>query len=144
MKVWAWVANKKENIHSDDVLEEYGEYDDTHHLTNWIISSSSGGALYLQLSLPSLLPSLLPASDRYLLWLSLSLSRLLWCPWLIPGNHPMTQDDPWVTQDDPWVTQDDPWMTQDDPRVTQDDPWATQDELRVSQDNPRMTQGDPG
>ena len=64
------------------------------------------------------LPASLPPSDRYLLWLSLSLSHLLWCPWLIPGNPPMTQGDPWVTQDDPWVTQDDPWMTQDDPRMT--------------------------
>ena len=63
----------------------------------------------------ALLPSLLTHSDRYLLWLSLSLSHLPWCPWLIPGNPPMTQGDPWVTQDDPWMTQDDPWMTHDDP-----------------------------
>ena len=52
-------------------------------------------------------------------FLSLSLSHLLWCPWVTPGNPPMTQGDPWVTQDDPWVTQDDPWMTLDDPRMTQ-------------------------
>ena len=58
-------------------------------------------------------------SDRYLLWLSLSLSHLLWCPWLIPGNPSMTQGDPWVNKDDPWVTQDDHWMTHDDPRMTQ-------------------------
>ena len=53
-------------------------------------------------------PPSLRYSDRYLLWLSLSLSHLLWCPWLVPGNPPLTKDDPWVTQDNPWVTQDDP------------------------------------
>ena len=30
----------------------------------------------------------LTASGRYLLWLSLS--NLLWCPWVTPGNPPMT------------------------------------------------------
>ena len=80
-----------------------------------IFSSSSGGALYVRFSLPFFLPS----------FLSLSLSHLLWCPWLILGNPPMTQGNPWVTQYDPWVTLDDPWVTQDDPWMTHDDPRMT-------------------
>ena len=63
-------------------------------------------------------PYCLPASLPYCLQQIFALAHLLWCPWLIPGDPPMTQGDPWVTQDDPWVTQDDPWMTQDDPRMT--------------------------
>ena len=43
----------------------------------YFFSSDSGGALYMQF--------LLTYYGRYLLWLSLSLSHLLWCPWDNPG-----------------------------------------------------------
>ena len=52
-------------------------------------------------------------------------------PWLIRGNLPKTQDDPWMTQDDPRVTQDDPWVARDDPKVTQENPRMTHPSIAV-------------
>ena len=67
-----------------------------------IFSSYSGGALYMQFSLAHSIPHSIPDSNRYLLWLSLSLSHLLFCPW---DNHGWSQW-PRVTLGWPWVT---PW-----------------------------------
>ena len=95
-----------------------------------IFRSSSGGPLYLQFSLP---PSL-PNSGRYLLWLSLPLSHLLWCPWDNLESDPGWYGWPQVTPGGPRMTPGWPWMTPGWPQGDQGWPRG----------NPGWPLGDPG
>ena len=101
-----------------------------------IFSSDHGGSLDLKFCLTNCLTNW----DRYLLWLSLSLSHLIQdYPRVTKRDIKVTRDDPRVPQDYPRVTQDDSRLTKDYPRVTQDDPRVTKDDPWVTQHDPSVT-----